>query len=377
MSEGSVMANPEHLALLRQGVNIWNKEQTAVGRADLSGADLRDTDLRKAKLRGAYLREANLSRANLAGADLKEADLTEAILSEARLGRASLWRAHCFRTRFDGAILDRANLRGTDFIQANLRGASLAGAFLNGANLTGARLFGANLIGANLERTTMVGTHLQRANLTGCRIYGMSAWDLHLNKTIQDSLVITPERKPEVRVDHLEVAQFVYLLLANSSLRHVIDTLTTKVVLILGRFSKERLVVLEAVQGALRNAGYVPMLFTFAGPENQDVLETVQTVARLARFVVADITDARAVDQELQAIVPQIRVPVRPLILAGAKEPGKTFRALWGQYPDRLLKVYRYKDVNELMASFETTVISAAETGVMKLKRQELDDIFE
>jgi len=371
------MANPEHLALLRQGVDIWNTRQTASSRADLSGADFRDVDLRKANLRGADLRKANLSKANLAGADLKEADLTEAMLTEAYLGRASLWRAHCFRARLDGAILDRANLRGTDFIQANLRGASLAGAFLNGANLTGARLNEANLVGANLERSTMVGTHLQRANLTGCRIYGMSAWDVHLNKTIQDSLVITPERKPEIRVDHLEVAQFVYLLLANSSLRHVIDTLTTKVVLILGRFSEERLLVLEAIQGALRNAGYVPMLFTFAGPENQDVLETVQTVARLARFVVVDITDARAVDQELQAIVPQIRVPVRPLMLAGTKKPGMTFRTLWSQYPDRLLKVHRYKDINGLMASFDTTVISAAEAGVMGLKRHELDDIFE
>jgi hypothetical protein len=55
-------------------------------------------------------------------------------------------------------------------------------------------------------------------------------------------LIITPENKPgpEITVDNIEVAQFIYLLLHNQKIRDVIDTITSKVVLILGRFSEKR-----------------------------------------------------------------------------------------------------------------------------------------
>jgi len=52
-------------------------------------------------------------------------------------------------------------------------------------------------------------------------------------------------------VDDLdEGAQFVYLLLHNEKIRSVIDTTTSKVVLILGRFSR---MVLDALRDGLRN----------------------------------------------------------------------------------------------------------------------------
>ena len=45
-------------------------------------------------------------------------------------------------------------------------------------------------------------------------------------------------------MDDLEIAQFIYLLLNNQKIRHVIDTITSKIVLILGRFTPERKAVL-------------------------------------------------------------------------------------------------------------------------------------
>ena len=53
-------------------------------------------------------------------------------------------------------------------------------------------------------------------------------------------MVITPGNEPTVTVDEIEVAQFIYFILNNQKIRNVIDTITSKVVLILGRFTDAR-----------------------------------------------------------------------------------------------------------------------------------------
>jgi hypothetical protein len=52
--------------------------------------------------------------------------------------------------------------------------------------------------------------------------------------------------EPIITVDNIEVAQFIYLMLHNEKIRDVIDTITSKAVLILGRFTGERKAVLDA-----------------------------------------------------------------------------------------------------------------------------------
>jgi Pentapeptide repeats (8 copies) len=111
--------------------------------------------------------------------------------------------------------LYEAELRETDLIGANLVGANLGQAYLRGAelvaaNLTGANLSSANLSGANLFAATLVDTDLTGADLTGCRIYGVSAWGLKLEGAKQQNLIITRGDEPEITVDNIEVAQFVY-----------------------------------------------------------------------------------------------------------------------------------------------------------------------
>jgi len=108
------------------------------------------------------------------------------------------------------------------------------------ANLSAVNLENATLGGANLRRATLVETSFEGADLSGCRIYGISAWELRLEGAIQTNLIITPADQPTITVDNLKVAQFIYLLLNNERVRQVIDTLTSKVVLILGRFTPER-----------------------------------------------------------------------------------------------------------------------------------------
>jgi hypothetical protein len=94
------------------------------------------------------------------------------------------------------------------------------------------------------------------ADLTCCRVYGVSAWGLNLEKAKQQNLVITRESESEITVDNIEVAQFVYLLLHNEKIRNVIDTIGRKGVLLLGRFTEGRIEVLQLL--LLQDLGFQP-----------------------------------------------------------------------------------------------------------------------
>jgi hypothetical protein len=187
-----------------------------------------------------------------------------------------------------------------------------------------------------------------------------------LERANQQNLLITPESQPEITVDNIEVAQFVYLLLHNEKVRDVIDTITSKVVLILGRFTQERKPVLEALREELRQRKYVPILFDFEKPRSRDTDETITLLARMARFVVADITDAKSVLQELRAIVPDLpSVPVQPIILAQQEEPG-----MFDFYRNRpsFLNIHCYTGQKQLIADLGEKVIRPAELKVLDLQ---------
>jgi uncharacterized protein YjbI with pentapeptide repeats len=376
------MANPDHLARLKRGVGKWNSWRTAnnevvpdLSRANLSGANLSEADLMGAKLMGARLRGVSLSRAKLRFANLSRADLTDAILSGADLrgailSGADLRGAYIIGADLSDAILNGANLYDTNLIETHLNGADLSDADLRSANLVGADLSEANftrtdLRSADLSGAFLVRTRFTKANLTGCLVYGVAAWDTQLEGAIQTSLVITPDSFHRITVDDLEIAQFIYLLLNNKKVRHVIDTITSKVVLILGRFTPERKEVLDAIRVELRKRDYLTILFDFEKPSSKTTLETVSTLAHMARFVVADLTDAKSVLQELQAIVPfNPSVPVQPIILNSQSEPGMF--DFFKRYP-WMLRVYRYKDQDGLIAAVTDKVIRPAETRAKKL----------
>jgi hypothetical protein len=189
---------------------------------------------------------------------------------------------------------------------------------------------------------------------------------VNLEDAKQEDLIITRLGEPEITVDSLEVAQFIYLLLHNEKIRHLIDTITSKVVLILGRFTPERKVVLDALREELRQRDYLPILFDFDKPASRTTVETVSTLAHMARFVIADLTDARSVLQELQAIVPTSpSVPVQPLILVTQEEPGMFdfFRRFhW------MLEPFRYPDPTALLAALTHSVIVPAEAKTRELR---------
>jgi len=322
------MGRKERRDTRTQGVEVSDNLVVESPELDYRGADLRGKDLRKAKLRNARLSEANLSGADLGGADLRDADLS-------------------------------------------------------GANLYKADLIRANLTKADLSNANLVKTNLENADLSGCHIYGISAWNLKVNEeTKQSGLIITQDDEPTVTVDDLEVAQFIYLLLNRQKLRNIIDTITSKAVLILGRFTPERKAVLDAMANELRKNNLLPIIFDFERATSKDFTETIKTLAGLSLFVIADITNPKSAPLELQATIPDYQIPFVPIIEEGG-QPFSMFRDL-PKYP-WVLKLLTYSSLAVLMGGFKKAIIDEAfemhkELNIQKAekrKTRKVEDYFE
>src|SRR5215213_802516 len=201
------MNTAEHPDILRTGVSVWNEWRRANPDIvpDLHMASLMNKDLRGADLRGANLEWADLLSSDLSGADLRKANL------------------------------HGVDARNSKFINAQLQGANLYGAVLIDSDFTA-------------------------ADLTGSCVYGVSAWNVQLDAAIQQSLVITRPDEPKITVDDLQVAQFIYFILNHANLRTVLNSMTQRGVLILGRFGGGGLDVLYAVADSLREKGYLPII---------------------------------------------------------------------------------------------------------------------
>ncbi len=173
------MANPEHLAILKKGVNAWNRwrEEGSLTRPDLGGADLNG-----ANLRGVKLPNATLLEANLLGADLTDADLSGASLGHSNLAGAMLRGATLI-----GAFLQGANLTETDANGADLTWADLDSANLRQTDLSFVRLFQANLAysrlnSADITSTDLTGASLDHADFSAARAHLTTFNDVDLSQ---------------------------------------------------------------------------------------------------------------------------------------------------------------------------------------------------
>jgi hypothetical protein len=101
------MANPEHLQILKQGVEAWNQwlDRNRDITPDLTEVALFRANLSGANLFRAHLGRAVLFRANLSGANLTGANLTGANLTGANLTGGDLSTGHLYETVFGDTIL--------------------------------------------------------------------------------------------------------------------------------------------------------------------------------------------------------------------------------------------------------------------------------
>jgi hypothetical protein len=194
--------------------------------------------------------------------------------------------------------------------------------------------------------------------LSGSRVFGISAWNLVLTGARQQDIIITHDQEPVITCDDVEVAQFIYLLLKNEKVKQIIDTVTSKAVLILGRFTDERKAVLDAIRAELRRRNFTPILFDFEKPASKDVTGTVETLARMARFIIADLTDPSSIPHELATIVPFLRTtPVLPIRLEGTSGYSM-FDDFRPSYP-WVLEPHRYRDTGSLISELPAVIAPA------------------
>jgi uncharacterized protein YjbI with pentapeptide repeats len=380
------MANQEQLSILKQGVEVWNQwrhenpdveidlTDADLGKAKLAGINLSRVRLRRVNFYKADLSKANLSRANLRKANLFEANLMEADLSnsslrDANLGETNLSKANLSEATLDEAELRRANLENADLTGAslietrigfaNLKGANLSGANLSHANLNQTNLSEANLCNTNLTQANLVSTRINKAKISGSTVYGINVWDLDGEFEEQEDLIVTRMGQPIVTVDDIKVAQFIYLILNNESIRDVINTLTSKSVLILGRFGiAERKAILDGLRSKLRVYDLLPIVFDFDRPNDRDFTETIKTLAGMSYFVIADVTNPKSSPLELQATVPDYQIPFVPIIHEG-ESPFAMMVDLQKKY-DWVLDTISYDSLDTLIEILKPLIIDPA-----------------
>lgn len=201
------MANPEHIALIKQGAAVWNswykKHKKVIPdlakanlhnlslsginlkRADLNHANFSNTDLTKAQLTNANLRGANFRGADLQNANLKGANLDYVIFFQAKINAKTIislksrhvWEIvnnHSPDKNFAGYDLSNSNLFHADLSNADLRNAKLENVNFTNANLSNAYLYRADLTSANFQNADLKNAYFSHANLTNAYLGGAS-----------------------------------------------------------------------------------------------------------------------------------------------------------------------------------------------------------
>jgi hypothetical protein len=133
-------------------------------------------------------------------------------------------------------------------------------------------------------------------------------------------------------------------------------------VLVIGCFSAERKATLDVLREELRQHSYLPVVLNFDVPAHDDVTEMIATLARMARFIIVDLSDAENMPPEMAGVVTHLpALPVQPLLVEGDSAP--PWWEAWQRLPG-VLDLYTFSDLESLTASLNERVIAPAEHRV-------------
>ena len=156
------MANPRHIAWLKEGMNSWNaRRQRQRFDPDLSSEDI-------SRVLGGHEREdireisVDLSNINLSGADLSNSTLRDTNLTSAKFFMANLHNANLMGSDLTGAQFIGGTSRGARFTWAKLLRTlfckhDLTAAQFNGAEMQDTRFIQCTLHMAHLYNETLAG----------------------------------------------------------------------------------------------------------------------------------------------------------------------------------------------------------------------------
>jgi hypothetical protein len=240
-----------------------------------------------------------------------------------------------------------------------------------------AKLYESLAVGLSLDEA--VGRARMHVFEWGAR-YRLFDWGLYMVHMACPEAVLFPRRptaaverqQRTVRQAHEEtIASTIELVrkIDGMDFGEIMSELTRRRVLILGRFSRRRLAVLEAIKAHLKGHEnkYLPELFTFAKPKSRDLVEAIIGFAALSRFVIADLSEPKSVQQELEAIAPHFQsVPIVPLINWTGKEYA-TFESIKRRV-NVVKPTIRYRDVDDLIEKLDTEVVPQAETKLGEVR---------
>lgn len=145
------MANREHIEILKQGRDAWNKWRATDedSEPDLSGV--------------AFLERAKLVAFNLAQVDFRGSNLRRA-----ELGLADLQRANLSTVDLRGARLEGVSLANADLTETDLRGAHLSLVIFGDATVSPTAK-----VTMRPTPTALVGTKFDRARMSACYFQGV------------------------------------------------------------------------------------------------------------------------------------------------------------------------------------------------------------
>lgn len=306
----------KHVEKLQEGVNAWNlwREHNPIIHPSLrnvifersfpnpsnvynlpyfDGANFSNCDLQDVSLRNGFYFRCMFDGSSIYHADLVDGYFDNCSFRNVKMLVSKIGSARFINCIFENSDLSYCSAEETDF---------------KGSCFTRCRLEHMSLVKCNFSETI----------IDSCSVYGTSAWDLNIENSKHENIIITSDRSEIITIDNLELAQFLYLLINNKNLRNVIDTITSKVVLLLGNFSSERKAVLNYMREILRQNDYIPVMFDFEKPSNRSLTETILTLASMSRFIVADLSSPRSLPHELSALVPRLQsVSLYPVICSG------------------------------------------------------------
>ncbi|MBD2247948.1 pentapeptide repeat-containing protein [Nostoc sp. FACHB-888] len=172
------MANEEHLAILRQGVQVWNEWrknnpeiEPVLSNVNFSRADLSDADLSLSNLRKADFTEANLTDSYFEKATLECSELRGAIL-----GKSDFLEIAYFEG-IEDIPFNPGEDNDENFIECSFEHKILRGINFSNSILTAAKFYKANLINTSFYKADIAQAKLNysilreanflRANLSG------------------------------------------------------------------------------------------------------------------------------------------------------------------------------------------------------------------